>query len=151
MGATSDKDEYQRSSTGAGNKKSRQEDTQEVTSVFFSNHPPTQPPPNLKSFDDDVFDTQSPDTSLSRINSTLDRLEIILNNTAIENISQSAKDGSRQSRTAEQQRYNKTLGKITQVDYPTGKYPARDSPKGTNVRNESSRWLLQVGNLPHSY
>ena len=78
-------------------KSSRQEDTQEVTSVFFSNHPPTQPPPNLKSFDDDVFDTQSPDTSLSRINSTLDRLEIILNNTAIENISQSAEDGSRQS------------------------------------------------------
>ena len=51
-------------------------------------HPATQPPLNF----DDVFTTQNPDTALCRINSILDRLESLLNNSAIEDVSQSVKE-----------------------------------------------------------
>ena len=81
------------------------------------------------------------------MNSTLDRLESPLNHTAIENVSQSAQDriqalGDRLNGND----MNKTLGKITLVDYSTGNHPERNNPKRTNGRSESPRSLLQVGN-----
>ena len=78
-GATSDNDEYQRSLHPRWE--------QQATKV-----PQTQPLPNLRPFDDDVLNTQTPETALSRINSILERLEGLLNNTAIENVSQFAKN-----------------------------------------------------------
>ena len=92
--AMSDGDESQRSPTpglGAGNKRSRQEDTpgghQRFRTVQRHSHHL-----NLRSFEDDVFNTQNPDTTQNRINSALDRLETLVNDATIENISQSTKD-----------------------------------------------------------
>ena len=67
----------------------------------------------MRSFND-VFNTQISETALNRINSTLDRLENLINNQQrmIENVSQSTKDRIQ----ALANRVNsKTVGKITDV------------------------------------
>ena len=48
--------------------------------------------PTLRSLDDNVFNTQNPDTALNKINSTLNRFGSLLNNLVFENVSKSAKD-----------------------------------------------------------
>ena len=84
-GASTDQDEHQRSPTlGLG-----AEDTR-----GFAKHSPTQPPTNLRLFGNDVFNTQNPETAQNRINRAVDRLEDLINNAAIDNVSQSAKDGT---------------------------------------------------------
>ena len=72
--------------------------------------------PTLRSFDDDVFNTKNPDSALSKIKSNLDRLEGLINNAAIKNISQSAKDRTQAlANRLNGNAMNKTLGEITEV------------------------------------
>ena len=90
-------------------------------------------------FDDVVFNTQNPETALSRINNTLERPKSLLNSTAIENVSQFAQDRILAlANRLNNNDINKTLGKITLVDYPTGNHPERDNPKQANSRNETA-------------
>ena len=71
---------------------------------------------NLRSFEVDVFNTQNPETTQNRINSALDRLETLTNNTAIENISQSTKDRIQAlANSLNASDITKTLRKITEV------------------------------------
>ena len=107
--------------------------------------------PNLRPFDDDVLNMQTWKPPKKRINSTLDRLESLLNYTAIENVSHSAQDRiPTPANRPNSKDINKTLGKITLANYPTGKHPERNNPKRTNGRNEPLRSLLQVGKSPHA-
>lgn len=70
----------------------------------------------MRSFDDDVFITKNPDTALSRINSSLDRLQCLINDAVIDNISQSAKDRIQVlAKSLNGSDMNKTSGKITEV------------------------------------
>jgi hypothetical protein len=114
--AFSNENESQRSPTlglGAGSKRSRQDDTPGGHQRFrtVQHHQPT-----LRSFENDVFNTQNPETTQTWINSALDHLENLVNNATIENINQSTKD--RIQALANRLNGNdigKTLGKITEV------------------------------------
>ena len=70
----------------------------------------------MRSFEDNVFNIQNPETTQNRINSVLDRLESLFNNATIDNIGQSTKD--RIQALANRLNGNdisKRLGKITKV------------------------------------
>ena len=86
-----------------------------------------------------MFDTQNPETTLNRINNTLDRLENLINNVTIENISQSTKDWIQVLANRLNGRdISKTLGEITsarETNHPTGKHSECSDPKRTNGRN----------------
>ena len=117
VGPTSDEDEYQKSPTlglGAGSKRLQQDDTPGGHQQFRTTHRQNHPPP-LR-FDEDIFNTQNQDTMTNRINSALDRLESLINDTTIENISQSTKDRIQAlTNRLSGNDINKTLGKITEV------------------------------------
>ena len=114
----SDEDKSQQSPTlglGTGNKRPRQEDTPGGHQRFritqgHSHHS------HLRSFEDDVLNTEGPETTQNRINSALDRLETLVNNATIENISQSTKDRTQAlTNRPNGNDISKTLGKITEV------------------------------------
>ena len=72
--------------------------------------------PTLRSFEDDLFDIQNPETTQNRINSILNHLKSLVNNATTDNIVQSTKYKIQ----ALVNRLNgndisKALGKITQV------------------------------------
>ena len=72
--------------------------------------------PTLRLFDDDVFNTKNPDSALSKMNSNLDRLEGLINNAAIENVSQSPRDRIQAlANRLNGNDMNQTLGEITDV------------------------------------
>ena len=117
MDPVSDENEDQRSPTlglGAGRKRARQEDTPGGRQRFRTttqNHRPTLTP-----FDDDIFNTQSPEMTQNRINSAIDRLENLINNAEIETINQSAKDRIQAlASRLNGNEMNKTLTKISEV------------------------------------
>ena len=116
-GPTPDDDEIQTSPTfrlGAGSKRLRQDDTPGGHQRFRTTHRQSQQPPMR--FNDDVFNTQQPDNATNRINNILDRLENLINDTPVENVSQSAKDRIQAlSNRLNGNDINKTLGKITEV------------------------------------
>ena len=113
----SDEDEYHMSPTlrlGAGSKRLRQDDTPGGHQRFRTTHRQGHQPPAR--FNDDIFNTRNPDTVSNRINNTLERLESLINDTPLENISQSAKDRIQAlSNRLNGNDINKTLGKITEV------------------------------------
>lgn len=116
-GPISDEDEFQKSPTfrmGAGSKRLRQEDTpgghQRFRTTQRQSHRPTL------NFDEDVFNTQNTDKTVNGINGALDRLERLVNDATLENISQSVKDRIQAlANRLNGNDINKTLGKITEV------------------------------------
>ena len=70
----------------------------------------------MRSFEDDVFNIQNPETTQNRINSVLDRLESLVNNAKIDNIGQSTKDRIQDlANRLNGNDISKTLSKITEV------------------------------------
>ena len=162
-GAISDEDESERSPTfglGARNKRSQQEDIpgghQRFRTMQRHSHRP-----NLRSFEDDGFNTQNPETTQNRINSALERLETLIDNATIENISQSTKH--RIQALANRPNGNdisKTLRKITEVleNLTTQQENASNEPtlqKQTTAtdlpRNGSLQRLPRAGKPSYAY
>ena len=92
-GPSSDEEEYQLSPTlrlGTGNKRLRQEDTlgghQHFQTTQWQNHQP-----HIQ-FNDNIFNTQIPETTANRINNTLEQRKGLINGASPEDISQSPKD-----------------------------------------------------------
>ena len=112
--------------------------------------------PTLRSFDDDGFNIQNPDTAINKINSTLNRFGSLLNNAAIKNVSKSAKDRIQASANRlNGHDINKTLGKITEAlemltaqqdestlnaTTPKGPTPETKLPPGTSLRKGCCRY-----------
>ena len=70
----------------------------------------------MRSFDDDVFNTKNLGSTLSKMNSNLNRLEGLINNAAIENVSQSPRDRIEAlANRVNGNNMNKMLGEITEV------------------------------------
>ena len=106
----------------------------------FAQPPPTQPPPNLRPFDDDLLNIQSPEAAQNRLNSTLDLLQSLINNETIENVSSSAVNKIQAlANGLNGSNISKTLGKIVQVNYPaTGEHPERSTPNLTNPKGPTA-------------
>ena len=101
----SDEDENQRSPTLG------YAATQQFRTTHRHSHRST-----LRPFNDDIFNTHNPGTARNRLNSTLDRLESLINKAAIENVSQSAKDRMQAlANRLNGNDVNKTLGKMAQA------------------------------------